>query len=251
MLSIALALLTDRTVYRFYRIKRVDPVIMLIVSMGVMFTMAGLTRFFIGTEDRVFADGARFILKARDMKETLGLSEGVTVKTSQVITVVMTLASAIWLFWFLGKTKIGKMMRAFSDNKDLALLSGINPERIIRLTWIIAAILATIAGTLYGLDKSYKPFVYQQLLLPIFAAAIVGGLGNPLGAVVGGFVVAFSEVILTYAYTKFLHYTLPASWVPDGLVQFLPTDYKFAISFMILVLILIFRPTGILRGKLQ
>ena len=85
-------------------------------------------------------------------------------------------------------------MRAFSDNEDLALLSGINPERVVAVTWIIAAALATIAGVLYGLDKSFKPFTYFQLLLPIFAAAIVGGLGNPLGAIAGGFVIAFSEV---------------------------------------------------------
>jgi branched-chain amino acid transport system permease protein len=80
-------------------------------------------------------------------------------------------------------------MRAYSDNEDLALLSGINPDRIVMITWIIAAALATIAGVLYGLDKSFKPFTYLQLLLPIFAAAIVGGIGQPIGAVVGGFVI--------------------------------------------------------------
>ncbi len=247
--SIAVVLLTDKAIYRFYRAKRSDPVILLIVSIGVMFVMAGMIRFLIGPDDRTFNDGARFILMAREVKVYLGLSEGVTVKTSQAITVLVASIAAGSLFWFLDKTRIGKMMRAFSDNEDLALLSGINPERIVQLAWVLAAVLATIAGTLYGLDKSYKPFVFQQLLLPIFAAAIVGGLGNPLGAVIGGFVIAFSEVALTYAYTKFLGYTLPPAWVPDGLVQFLPTDYKFAISFVILVLILLYRPTGILRGK--
>jgi branched-chain amino acid transport system permease protein len=91
-------------------------------------------------------------------------------------------------------------MRAFSDNEDLALLSGINPERVVLITWLIVAGLATVAGTLYGLDKSFKPFTYFQLLLPIFAAAIVGGLGSPLGAIAGGFVIAFalaSQVITT------------------------------------------------------
>ena len=69
-------------------------------------------------------------------------------------------------------------MRAFSDNEDLALLSGINPERVVVVTWIIATALAVIAGTLYGLDKSFRPFLYFQLLLPIAAAAVVGDLGN-------------------------------------------------------------------------
>ena len=65
-------------------------------------------------------------------------------------------------------------MRAFSNNEDLALLSGINPERVVLVAWLITAALATLAGTLYGIDKSFRPFVYMQLLLPIFAAAIVG-----------------------------------------------------------------------------
>jgi branched-chain amino acid transport system permease protein len=108
------------------------------------------------------------------------------------------------LFWFLQKTRTGKAMRAYSDNEDLALLSGINPDRVVMITWILAAALATIAGTLYGLDKSFKPFTYFQLLLPIFAAAIVGGIGQPLGAIAGGFMVAFSEVTVTYAYKQFL-----------------------------------------------
>ncbi|WP_460275758.1 branched-chain amino acid ABC transporter permease [Celeribacter sp. ULVN23_4] len=247
--TVLAALFTDRSVYRFYREKRSDPVILMITSIGVMFLMAGIIRFIIGPDDRVFSDGARFLLKARSFKETWGTSEGLTIKTSQAITVSVTLIAGLLLFWFLDKTKTGKMMRAYSDNEDLALLSGINPEKIVKYTWAIAAILATLAGTLYGLDKSYKPFVYQQILLPIFAAAIVGGLGNPLGAVAGGFLIAFSEVSLTYAYTKFLGYTLPNDWVPEGLVQFLPTDYKFAISFVILVLVLLYRPTGLFREK--
>ena len=84
------------------------------------------------------------------------------------------------LFWFLNRTRTGKSMRAYSDNEDLALLSGINPERVVMNTWLIVAALATVAGILYGLDKSFKPFTYFQLLLPIFASAIVGGLGPDL-----------------------------------------------------------------------
>ena len=140
-------------------------------------------------------------------------------------------------------------MRAYSDNEDLALLSGINPDRVVMIAWILAAALATIAGTLYGLDKSYKPFTYLQLLLPMFASAIVGGLGSPIGAIVGGFVIAFSEVTVTYAYKKFFNYIEPFGWEPTGLVQLLSTDYKFSVSFVILVVVLLVRPTGIFAGK--
>ena len=140
-------------------------------------------------------------------------------------------------------------MRAFSDNEDLALLSGINPDRVVIFTWLIVAALATTAGVLYGLDKSFKPFTYFSILLPIFAAAIVGGIGSPIGAVVGGYVIAFSEIMVTYAYKKFFIYLLPKSLEPEGLVQLLSTDYKFAVSFTILVIVLLVRPAGIFKGK--
>ena len=244
-----LVLFTDRAVYRFYRRQRVAPVILVIVSMGVMFIMNGIVRLVIGVDDQNFADGARFVVNARQFREMTGLDEGLAIKSTQLITLITAIITVALLFWFLNRTRTGKSMRAYSDNEDLALLSGIDPERVVAITWIIVAALATIAGVLYGLDKSFKPFTYFQLLLPIFAAAIVGGLGSPLGAIVGGFVIAFSEVTVTYAFKKVLTYVLPEPWEPQGLVQLLSTDYKFAVSFTILVIVLLFRPTGLFRGK--
>ena len=87
-------------------------------------------------------------------------------------------------------------------------------------------------------------------MLPIFAAAIVGGIGNPFGAFLGGYVIAFSEILVTYAYRKFFIYLLPESIEPDSLLQLLSTDYKFAVSFSILVVVLLFRPSGIFKGKI-
>ncbi|MCY3879876.1 MAG: branched-chain amino acid ABC transporter permease [Rhodobacteraceae bacterium] len=243
-----LVLATDRLVYRFYRRKRAQPVILVIVSMGVMFVMNGLVRFIIGVDDQRFADGARFIISARDFKEMTGLREGLAIKSTALLTVVVAIIVVAVLFWFLNRTRTGKSMRAFSDNEDLALLSGIDPERVVRITWIIVACLATVAGVLYGLDKSFKPFTYFQLLLPIFASAIVGGLGNPIGAIAGGFVIAFSEITITYAFKKTALYLFPV-WEVEGLIQLLSTEYKFAVSFAILVVVLLFRPTGLFRGK--
>ncbi len=245
----ALLIATDRVVYRFYRAQRVVPVILVIVSMGVMFVYNGIVRFIIGPDDQRFADGERFIISAREFRNLTGLDEGLALRTTQGITVITAVVVVALLFWFLNHTRTGKSMRAYSDNEDLALLSGINPERVVLYTWLIVAALATVAGTLYGLDKSFKPFTYFQLLLPIFAAAIVGGLGSPLGAIAGGFVIAFSEVMITYAWKKVLGYMLPESLAPDGLVQLLSTDYKFAVSFVILLIVLLFRPTGLFRGK--
>ncbi|MEM9211130.1 MAG: branched-chain amino acid ABC transporter permease [Pseudomonadota bacterium] len=242
-------LATDWAVYRFYRKQRSAPVIFVIASVGVMFVMNGVVRFIIGPDDQRFADGERFIISARTFRELTGMAEGLTFKVSQGITIATAVLVVAALFWFLNRTRTGKSMRAFSDNEDLALLSGINPDKVVTVTWILAAALATIAGTLYGLDKSFKPFTYFQLLLPIFAAAIVGGLGSPVGAIAGGFVVAFSEIMLTAAYRKMVAYITPGDWTPDGLVQLLSTDYKFAVSFVILLLVLVFRPTGLFAGK--
>ncbi|MCC6305857.1 MAG: branched-chain amino acid ABC transporter permease [Rhodobacteraceae bacterium] len=243
-----LMILTDRAVYRFYRRQKANPIILVIVSIGVMFIMNGLVRFVIGTEDIRFDDGARFIVDVRGFKAATGLAEGLAIRSAQVTTLVTAVAFVAALFWFLNRTRTGKSMRAFSDNEDLALLSGIDPERVVAVTWIITAALATTAGVLYGLDKSFWPTTYFQLLLPIFAAAVVGGLGSPLGAIAGGFLVAFSEVAVTYAFRRAAGHVMPEAWMPEGLVQLLSTDYKFAVSFMILVVVLLFRPTGLFRG---
>ncbi len=247
--TVALLLGTDRVVYRFYRRQKAAPVIFVMVSLGVMFILNGLVRFVIGPNEQRFADGARFLISARDFKQLTGLKEGLAIKTSAGITVITAVIVVALLFWFLNRTRTGKSMRAFSDNEDLALLSGINPERVVLYTWMIVGALATIAGVLYGLDKSFKPFTYFQLLLPMFAAAIVGGLGSPLGAIAGGFVIAFSEVTVTYAWKKVLVYLLPDRFEPSGLVQLMSTDYKFAVSFAILIIVLLFKPTGLFKGK--
>jgi branched-chain amino acid transport system permease protein len=247
--TIALVLGTDRVIYRFYRVKRADPIILVMASVGVMFIMNGLVRIFIGTGDINFADGERFIIRAGEFRDWTGLGEGLAIRTTQLITIIVAVLVMLALFWFLQRTRTGKSMRAFSDNEDLALLSGIKPESVVMVTWIIAGSLATIAGVLYGLDKGFRPFTYFQLLLPMFAAAILGGIGQPIGAVVGAFIIAFSEVSVTYAYRRVFEYLGPDGWAPDGLMQALDTEYKFAVSFMLLVIVLLIRPTGIFKGR--
>ena len=239
----------DKFVFEYYRIKKSPPVQLAMVSVGVMFVTQAIIRIIIGPADRTFLDGEKFILKASEFKEMTGLNEGLTIKSTQAITIVITMIAVSIMFWFLNKTKTGTSMRAYSDNEDLALLSGIDPKKVVLITWIIAGILATIGGILYGLDKSYRPFVYFNNMLPIFAAAIVGGIGNPFGAFLGGYVIAFAEIFLTYAYKKFFTYILPEALEPNSMMQILSTDYKFAVSFSILVIVLLFRPSGIFKGK--
>jgi branched-chain amino acid transport system permease protein len=241
LVTIALVLGTDKVVYQFYRQKKAAPIIM------VMFVTNGLVRLIIGTSERNFADGARFLLAPNDFKAFTGLAEPLAIKATAAVTLGTALICVVLLFYFLQRTRTGKSMRAFSDNEDLALLSGINPDRVVQVTWIIAASLAVIAGTLYGLDKSFRPAIYFGLMLPMFAAAVVGGLGSPIGAIAGGFIVAFSEVFVTYAWKKVAGYFLPADWTGDGLIQILSTDYKIAVSFSILIIVLLFKPAGLFK----
>ena len=249
VMMILYMLTVDKFVFSYYRIKKSPPVMLAMVSIGVMFVTQAIVRIIIGPFDRRFFDGERFILKANEFKEMTGLNEGLAIKSTQVLTIIITVIVVSILFWFLNKTKTGKSMRAYSDNEDLALLSGIDPKRVVMITWMIAGILATIGGVLYGLDKSFKPFTFFNNMLPMFAAAIVGGIGNPFGAFLGGYVIAFSEIFITYAYKKFFMYVLPESMEPNSLIQLLSTDYKFAVSFSILVIVLLFRPSGIFKGK--
>jgi branched-chain amino acid transport system permease protein len=239
----------DRLVYRFYRKVKAKSITIVMASIGVMFITGGLVRFIIGPRSQNFADGERFIFSVREFKTFTGLEQGIALKTSQFLTITIAIILVAFVFYFLQKTKTGKAMRAYSDNKELALLSGINPEKVVQVTWLVVAALTTIAGTLYGLDKGFAPQQYHLLLLPIFASVIVGGIGSPLGAIAGAFLVAFSEVLLTYAYKKFLIYLLPLSMHPSSLVQLIGTEYKYAISFVILVVVLLIRPTGIFKGK--
>ncbi len=284
-----LAIMIDRTVFRYYRRIRSPPVVVVMASIGVMFVLNGLTRLIKGPELSLFNARQTFsvgevntaalaeqlgeqavrirtdfatntelievsepevvFFYVSEFRKATGLSEGFGLDLLQVVTVVLALVIFLGLFLFLSRTRMGKAMRAYSDNEDLARLSGIDPQRVVAITWLIAGSLAAVAGTIYGLDKGYKPFTYFSMLLPIFAATIVGGIGNPQGAIVGGYLVAFTEVIVTANYKKVANYILPDGLDIAGNLQLLGTEYKFSVSFLILVVVLLFRPTGIFKGR--
>ena len=250
LIGMSIYLLTmDRLVYRHYRRIKAKSIVGISASIGVMFVTGGMVRFILGASAQRFGDGERFIFSVREFKAYTGLEQGIALKTSQFLTITIALLLVAFLFYFLQKTKTGKAMRAYSDNEELALLSGIDPDKVVQITWLLVALFTTIAGTLYGLDKGFAPQQYHLLLLPIFASVIVGGIGSPIGAIAGAFLVAFSEILLTYAYKKFLIYLLPLSMHPTSLVQLIGTEYKYAISFVILVIVLLIKPTGLFKGK--
>ena len=114
IMMILYMLIIDKLVFRYYRIKKSPPVQLAMVSIGVLFVTQAIVRIIIGPFDRRFFDGERFILKANEFKEMTGLNEGLTIKSTQVLTIVVTIIVVSVLFWFLNKTKTGKSMRAYS-----------------------------------------------------------------------------------------------------------------------------------------
>ncbi|SHL39651.1 branched-chain amino acid ABC transporter permease [Roseibium suaedae] len=153
---------------------------------------------------------------------------GLRIKDREIYTVLFMLFLVGGLMLFLARSKWGKAMRAMSDNPNLALLSGIDNRKVVMLTWIIAGGLCAASGVFLGINTEIKSMMGWNMLLPMFAAAILGGVGRVEGAVLGGLVVGVAEELS---------------------VLVLPSEYKAAMAFVILLFMLLVRPTGLLRGK--
>lgn len=251
-LTALLAVAIDKAFYKPLRAHGVKPIVLVIGSLGVTLMLQGLIRLFAGTS-------GQNLYMAGERKEIYRLAlpfenvrAPVVITEPQVILLILTLICVVGLHLFLNRTRLGKAMRAMSDNPDLARASGINTNHIVAVTWVIAGGLAAIAGTLLALDVTFKPDLSFFLLLPIFAAAIVGGVGHPYGAIAGGFVVGFAETLAVFNWAVLLRHIqhLFPEWleVPRNLA-FVGTEYKIVVPFFILVAILVWRPTGIFKGK--
>ena len=245
------AVLIDRHFYAPLRARGVRPVVLVMASVGVTLMLQGLIRLLAGTGTH-----GLFIAERKDIFRLtvpfLPAGRRIVITEPQVLVILFTVAAVLALHWFLTRTRTGKAMRAMSDNPDLARISGIGVQGVVRTTWIIAGALAAAAGTLLALDVTWKPDLSFNILLPIFAAAIVGGVGQPLGAIAGGFLVGFAEVLSVFNWSVLLR---PLSAALAGVIEipprlaFVPTEYKLTVPFVILVAVLVWRPTGIFRGK--
>ena len=245
-LTALLAIVLDRWFYRPLRQANVRPVTIVMASVGVMLMMQGLIRLVFGTGTRPLYVGAKDIYR-------VPVGDGFIVVTEpQLLLFVFTALCIVALHFFLTRARLGKAMRAVSDNADLARVSGIPTEHVVRATWIIGGALAAAGGTLLALDVTLKPDLSFNILLPIFAAAIVGGIGQPYGAVAGGLVVGFTETLAVFNWAILLRPLKP--FLPDWVelptqLALVPTEYKIVIPFFILIAVLIWRPTGIFRGS--
>jgi branched-chain amino acid transport system permease protein len=250
VLGAILALGIDKGFYAPLRKRGAKPVTLLIASIGVTLMIQGLIRLFFGSGSYSFFEHEPKDVFRIDMS-AIGSTRQLVVTEPQLLMVSVTVIAVIALHLFLTRSRLGKAMRAMADNADLAQVSGINTALVVRVTWIIAGALACMAGTMLALDVTLKPDLAFNIILPIFAAAIVGGLGQAYGAIAGGLLIGFAETIAVFNWglvLKPLNTILP-DWmqVPSSLAL-VPTEYKLTVAFVILVVTLLVRPTGIFKG---
>ena len=245
------AISLDKAFYKPLRENNVKPVVMVIASIGVTLMIQGVLRLFAGTSSRNF-----FFAESKDIFRIKlpfeAASRKIFITEPQILLVLFLIVAVISLHYFLTRTRLGKAMRAMSDNPDLSRISGINTNVVVWTTWIIAGGLAAAAGTLLSMDVTLKPDLSFNILLPIFAAAIVGGVGKPYGAIAGGFVVGFAETLAIFNWAILLRpfKDIIPDWIdiPSN-IAFVPTEYKIIVPFVLLIAILVWRPTGIFKGK--
>ena len=212
------AVLLNFILYR--HLKKRDSVIVMISSVGAALIIRNFVLLVWGPQNK-------FYEKAIQMPLIIG--DGLLrIKENQIIILVLALSLVIAVHLFLSKTKLGKAMRAMSDNIDLAQITGINTERVIIWTWAMSGILTAAAGILLAFDTHLTPVMGWNLLLPLFAAVILGGIGSPYGAMFGGLVIGISQEMSTLI---------------------ISAAYKPAVAFTIMILMLIIRPSGLMGKK--
>ncbi len=248
VITAVIALGLDRGFYAPLRKRGAKPVMLLIASIGVTLMIQGVIRLFFGVETRTFFDHESKGIIRFDTG-WIGGTRPITFTQPQLLMIILTLVAVLALHFFLSRSRLGKAMRAMADNADLAQVSGINTALVVRVTWLIAGALACMAGTMLALDVSLTPDLAFNIVLPIFAAAIVGGLGQAYGAIAGGFLIGFAETLAVFNWSillKPLQGMIPFT-IPDNLAV-VPTEYKLTVAFVILVIVLLARPTGIFKG---
>lgn len=218
VITALVAVFCDYAIWKRMRTKGAGRIALIIISIG----LALFVRNFI-----VFLWGPDIKRYALPVKRGIELGS-VVITQNQIAVIIVALICMFLVHYLLKKTTVGKAMRALSDNLDLAKVSGIDVDLVIRYTWAIGMALAAVGGILYGLLTNINPNMGWFMLLPMFAAAILGGIGNPYGAMAGGIIIGLAQELST---------------------AILPTEYKLAVGFAIMIVVLLVRPQGIMEGR--
>ena len=212
----AIAYGIDWLIYRNLRRRGSPSVILAMSALGMAFFVRSILYLVWGADFRFYYWGRP--------RPALHLPLGIRVRPDQFFILGLALTLIMLLYLLLEKTKMGKAMRATADNPELARVTGIDTGRVIRWTWMIGGGLAAAGGVFLGLDAQLRPEMGWWLLLPMFAAVILGGIGNPYGALAGGLIIGMTQQIST---------------------AFIKTTYKPGVAFLIMIIILLVRPQGI------
>jgi branched-chain amino acid transport system permease protein/neutral amino acid transport system permease protein len=211
-----MAIVIDRILYRKLRQKRSGAVMLAMSSLGAAFIIRMIILIIWGADSLFYRPGI--------LRPAFELPLGIKIRPDQILILLIVFFLVGLLHLFLQNTKMGKAMRATADNMELALISGIDTERIILWTWGIGGALAAAGGILYGIDVQLHPYMGWNFLIPLFAATILGTIGNIYGALIGGLTIGIAQQVST---------------------AFLLPTYKLAVAFIIMILILLIRPKGI------
>ena len=210
------AIALDRIIYRKLRQKGSGAVMLAMSALGAAFIIRMIILIIWGADSLFYRPGL--------LRPALELPLGIKIRPDQILILLIVFFLVGLLHLFLQNTKMGKAMRATADNMELALISGIDTERIIIWTWGIGGALAAAGGMLYGIDVQLHPYMGWNFLIPLFAATILGTIGNIYSALVGGLTIGIAQQLST---------------------AFLMPTYKPAVAFIIMILILLVRPQGI------
>lgn len=217
VLTIGVTLLTEKFIWAPMRERRASATTLIIISIGLaLFLRNGIILIW-------GAANQRYNLPVVPALNLLGLK----VPQNRLVVFLLAVLVIVALHCLLQYTKTGKAMRAVADNVDLARVSGISVERVVVWTWVIAAGLTAVGGGMYGIVTAVRPTMGWLQILPMFAAVILGGIGNPYGAIAGAFVIGIAQEVSTY-------------WIS--------TEYKLGVALLIMIIVLLFRPQGIFRG---
>ncbi|HEY9624206.1 MAG TPA: branched-chain amino acid ABC transporter permease [Crinalium sp.] len=218
-LTVGVALICEKLLWSPMRDRRANSTTLIIISIGLaLFLRNGIILLW-------GADNQKYDLPVLSALNLFGIR----IAQSRLIVVVLAILVILGLHYLLQNTKIGKAMRAVADNIDLARVSGINVEQIVIWTWVLAAGLTAVGGGMYGLITAVRPNMGWFLILPMFASVILGGIGNPYGAIAGAYVIGIAQEVSTL---------------------FIPAEYKLGVALLLMVFVLLLRPQGLFRGTM-
>jgi neutral amino acid transport system permease protein len=219
LLTIAVALLLEKVVWSPMRDRRASSTTLIIISIGLaLFLRNGIILIW-GAGNQQYDLP---VFSAFDLG-------GIRITFSRILVIGLAILAIVGMHYLLQHTKVGKAMRAVADNVDLARVSGINVEQVVIWTWVLAAGLTSLGGAMYGLITAVRPDMGWFLILPMFASVILGGIGNPYGAIAGSFVIGISQELSTYLFSS---------------------EYKLVVALLLMIVVLLIRPQGIFRGTM-